>query len=104
MLISRRDFLAKSASLGTGLCIFNAFGQLVFAAPEEDDGIFAPPGEFKTKYFGRFSELPGWIGQAARGDQRVARTTVARPDGSSRESCLSIRHLHVHREGLHRER
>ena len=67
-MITRRDFLAQSASLGAGLLVTQtALGQLIAATPETA-AQFAPPGEFKVKYFGRFSELPigsvtprGWI-------------------------------------------
>jgi len=68
MLISRREFLAKSAAVGAGVLVIDGgLGRLVFAAPEITTQ-FAAPGEFKVNYFGRFSELPvgsvqprGWI-------------------------------------------
>ncbi len=68
MSITRRNFLAASASLAGGLFIVRTcLGQAPTTAP----GVildFAPPGEMKSQYFGAFSELPvgavaprGWI-------------------------------------------
>ena len=68
MLITRRNFVARSASFGAGLLATNGCLCRLFSAVPEDAAQFAPPGELKVKYFGRFSELPvgsvkarGWI-------------------------------------------
>jgi uncharacterized protein len=67
MLITRRDFLTTTASVGAGLWLA-ARGVAETSTTSETATDFAPPGEFKVKYYGRFSELPvgsvkpaGWI-------------------------------------------
>jgi hypothetical protein len=67
MLITRRNFLATTASVSAGLWLA-ARGVAETPATAELAADFAPFGEFKVKYFGRFSELPvgsvkpaGWM-------------------------------------------
>jgi hypothetical protein len=68
MSISRREFIVASATAAGGLLIDRAgLGQVATTVPDVA-ADFAPPGEFKVKYFGKFSELPfgavkprGWI-------------------------------------------
>jgi hypothetical protein len=68
MRLTRRNFLVGSTTAGAGLLAgHRSLAQLISAVVGEG-GEFAAPGEFKVKYFGRFSELPvgavkarGWI-------------------------------------------
>jgi hypothetical protein len=68
MKLTRRNFLAGSTTAGAGFLVgHHSLAQLISAVVGEGAG-FAAPGEFKIKYFGRFSELPvgavkarGWI-------------------------------------------
>jgi hypothetical protein len=78
MLPTRRDFLASSTLAGAGLLLGRrSVSQLISAALDPNAG-FAAPGDFKVKYFGRFSELPvgsvkargwiaGWLGRQVQG-------------------------------------
>jgi hypothetical protein len=78
MSLSRRDFIVTSATAAGGLFFVRAgLGQLPTTTPDETTH-FAPPGEFKVKYFGQFSELPmgsvkpggwikGWLERQAQG-------------------------------------
>jgi hypothetical protein len=78
MPISRRDFIVTSAAAAGGLLISRtSLGQVATTAPGEMTD-FAPPGEFKVKYYGEFSELPfgsvqprgwiqGWLERQAKG-------------------------------------
>lgn len=68
MQITRRSFLAKSASVGTGLLVANGCLCRLLSAEPASGARIALPGELKVKYFGCFSELPvgsvkarGWI-------------------------------------------
>ena len=55
MPLTRRDFLASSTIAGAGLLVGRrSVSQLTSAALDPYAG-FAAPGEFKVKYFGRFS-------------------------------------------------
>ena len=67
MRITRRNFLTTTASVGAGLWLA-ARGVADTSATTDPAPDFAPPGEFKVQYYGRFSELPvgtvkpaGWI-------------------------------------------
>jgi len=70
MRLTRRGFLAGSSSAGTALLIAHGSLAQLISAMTGDAIDFAAPGEFKTNYFGAFSELPvgavkarGWIGE-----------------------------------------
>ncbi len=68
MTLTRRNFLAGSTTAGAGFLVgHHSLAQLISAVVGEG-AEFAAPGQFKVKYFGRFSELPvgavkarGWI-------------------------------------------
>ena len=78
MGLTRRDFLAGTARAGAGVwAARSGVGQLLAAVTGEAIE-FAAPGEFKIKYYGRFSELPvgavkarvwieGWLGRQLEG-------------------------------------
>jgi hypothetical protein len=69
MLVTRRGFLGGSARAGVGLLLARGSLRELIAQVLGDAAEFAPPGELKVKYFGRFCELPvgavkarGWLG------------------------------------------
>jgi hypothetical protein len=68
MSLSRRDFIVTSATVAGGLLIARTGRGEPSATTADEKTEFAPPGEFKVKYFGEFSEIPfgsvkprGWI-------------------------------------------
>ncbi len=86
MSITRREFITHSAAIlaGAWASSHTVLGQTTapVAAPAPD--AFAPPGEFKVKYFGRLSELragavlpkgwlKGWIDRQIRRPHRPSR-------------------------------
>lgn len=78
MGLTRRGFLAGAARAGAGVWAARSGVGELFASVTGEATEFAAPGEFKVRYYGRFSELPvgavkargwidGWLGRQIEG-------------------------------------